>query len=112
MPKEDSGAGQLQQAEEVVDVILPAGDESARVVEPGEEAFDLPATARPPERAPILGRRATAAAVPSDHLDPVVLAQNPIERVAIVATVADQSVGELREETGVEGGGDEVRLMR
>ena len=112
MPEEDSGAGQLQHAEKVLDVILPAGDQPAGVVEPGEEAFDLPAPARPTERAPILGRRATPAAMPGDHLDPVLLAQEAIEGVAVVAAVADQSIRECREEAGVEGGGHEVRLMR
>ena len=112
MPEEDSGAGQLQHAEEVLDVILPAGDQPAGVVQPSEEAFDLPATAGSTERASILGRRATAAAMPGDHLDAVSLAQDLIEGVAVVAAVADQSVWEFREEAGVEGGGDEVRLMR
>lgn len=112
MPEEDSGAGQLQHAEEVLDVILPAGDQPAGVVEPGEEAFDLPATASPAQRAPILRRGATAAAMPGNHLDAVLLAQDLIERVAVVPTVTNESVGEIREETGVQRGGDEVRLMR
>jgi hypothetical protein len=112
MPEEDSGAGQLQHAEEVFDVILPAGNEPAGVVEPGEEAFDLPATARPAQRAPILGRGAAAAAMPGDHLDTVLLAQGVVEGVAVVAAIADQSRGEFAEEAGVEGRGDEVRLMR
>lgn len=112
MPEEDSGAGQLQHAEEVLDVILPAGDQPAGVVQPGEESFDLPATAGSTQGAPILGRRATPSAMPGDHLDPVLLAQDVIEGVAVVAAIADQSLRELREEAGVEGGGDEVRLMR
>jgi hypothetical protein len=89
MPEEDSGAGQLQHAEEVLDVILPAGDQPTGVVEPGKEAFDLPPTASPTQGASILGRCATAAAMPSDHLDAVLRAQELIERVAVVATVAD-----------------------
>ena len=112
MPEEDSGAGQLQHAEEVLDVILPAGDQPAGIVEPGEEAFDLPATASPAQRTPLLSRGATAAAMPGDHLDAVPLAQEVIERVAVVPTVTDQSVGEVGEEAGVKSDGDEVRLMR
>ena len=112
MPEEDSGAGQLQHAEKILDVVLPAGDQPAGVVEPGEETFDLPATASPTERASILGRRAPAAAMSGNHLDAVLVAQDLIERVAVVAAVADQSRGERADEAGVEGGGDEVRLMR
>lgn len=112
MPEEDLGAGQLQHAEEVLDVILPTGDQPAGVVQPGEEAFDLPATAGSTQRASVLGRRAPAAAMPGDHLDAVLLAQDLIEGIAVVAAVADQSIGEFGEEAGVEGGGHEVRLMR
>ena len=112
MPEQDSRAGQLEHPEEILDVILPAGDESARVVEPGEEAFDLPATAGAAQRASILGGRPTTPAMPGDHLDAVAIAEDPIERVAVVAAIADQARRELREEARVEGSGDEMGLMR
>ena len=35
----------MDEAKEVLDVVFPAGDESAEVVQPREEAFDLPALA-------------------------------------------------------------------
>jgi hypothetical protein len=35
-----------------------------------------------------------------------------VEAVAVVATIANQSRREVREEAGVESGGDEVRLIR
>jgi hypothetical protein len=41
-------------------VIFPAADESAEVVEPGEEAFDFPAAAVAPQFAPVLGFGPTA----------------------------------------------------
>ncbi len=96
MPEEDSGAGEMQQAQEVVDMTLPARDETTRVVEPREEPFDLPASARATER--------TA--------DAVLGHQTFVEGIAVVAAVADQSRREVREEAGVDGGGDEVRLIR
>jgi hypothetical protein len=34
----------LEEAQEISDVIFPASDEAARVVKPGEEAFDFPAS--------------------------------------------------------------------
>ena len=54
MPEEDFGAGEMQQAQEVVDMTFPARDETTRVVEPREEPFDLPASARATERTAIL----------------------------------------------------------
>ena len=88
MPEEDLGTRQLQEAEEVADVIFPAGDEPARVVEPGEEAFDLPAAPVTPQRTAIL-RRAAARAIRGNHLDAVLVAQLGIQQVTIVAAVAD-----------------------
>jgi hypothetical protein len=88
MPEEDAGAGELEHTKEVLDVILPAGDESPRVVEPGEEAFDFPAPLRATERPPILGGP-SAAAIRRDHGDAVATLQELIEGVAVVATVAD-----------------------
>jgi hypothetical protein len=36
----------MQHRHEVVDVTFPAGDETTEVMQPGEEAFDLPAPPR------------------------------------------------------------------
>jgi len=38
-------AGEVDEAEEVFDMVFPSSDETAEVVQPGEEAFDLPALA-------------------------------------------------------------------
>ena len=112
MPEQDSSTGELQHAEKVLDVILPACDEAAGVVEPGEETFDLPAAAGAPQRASILGGRPTAAAMPGDHLDAVLIAKDSIQGVAVVAAIANQPRREVREEARVEGGRDEVGFMR
>jgi hypothetical protein len=42
MPEQDVKAGELNKAEEVVDVVLPPGDEAAEVVHPSEEPFHFP----------------------------------------------------------------------
>ena len=92
-------------------MVFPAGDGPARVVEPGEEPFDFPAAAIASEGPPIL-RRPSARAVGRDHLDAVLVAELGVEPVAVIAAVADQSSREFGEEPRVEGGGDEVRLIR
>jgi hypothetical protein len=53
MPEEDAGAGEMQQAEEVVDVPLPASHKPPEVVEPGKKPFDLPAATRTTDTPPI-----------------------------------------------------------
>src|SRR5918993_199641 len=113
MPEQDAGTGKLQHPEKVLDMIFPAGDESPGVVEPGKEAFDLPATPTASKWPAILGGGAAAVAfMRGDHLDAVTLAQHRIERIAVVPAVPDQSDGEVAKEAGVEGGGDEVRFIR
>ncbi len=43
MPEQDAGAREVQHPEKILDVVFPAGDEPAGVMEPGKEALDLPA---------------------------------------------------------------------
>jgi hypothetical protein len=43
MPEQDVKAGELNKAEEVLDGVLPSGDEAAEVMHPGEEPFHSPA---------------------------------------------------------------------
>ena len=109
MPEDDSPAGEMQQAQEVVDMTFPARDATTRAVEPRDQPFDLPASARATARTPLL--------LGPDppwpfHLDAVLGHHTFVEGIAVVAAVADQARREVREEAGVEGGGDEVRLIR
>ena len=112
MPEQDSGTRELEHAEEVSDVVLPASDEPPRVLEPRKEALDFPATPRPPQGAAVLGCDVAAAAMPGDHLDAVVLAEPRIERIAVIPAIADQARREGADETRVERGGDEVAFIR
>jgi hypothetical protein len=45
MPQEDDEASELEHTEKVGLVIFPAAHESAKVVEPSEEALDFPTAA-------------------------------------------------------------------
>lgn len=42
MPEQEVKASELNKTEEVLDVVLPSGDEAAEVVHPGEEPFHFP----------------------------------------------------------------------
>src|SRR4249920_1180842 len=111
MPEQDPRTGELEKAQKVLDMIFPPGHETAGVVEPGEETFDFPPALDSAKRPTVL-RLATPSAVCGDHLDAVASPERRVERVAVVAAVADQSRRELGEEARVEGGGDEVGLIR
>src|SRR5512134_3624167 len=112
MPQQDADASELEEAEEVLGVSLVAGDESAEVLEPGEEALDLPAPAVAAEGTAVLGLELAAPEVGRDELDASLLPQPRIEAVAVVGTVADQSVGGVLEEPCVDRRFEERDLMR
>src|SRR5918994_4594529 len=111
MPEQDPCTGQLKETQEILDVIFPPSHQAARVVEPGEEPFDLPAPFRASERPAILGAAAVLA-MGGDHFDAVGGPQLLVEPVTVVAAIADQSTGELREEAGVKGRRDKVGFIR
>ena len=86
-----------------------AGHESAEVLQPGEEAFNLPAATVAPELAPILFVVAPRAPIGRDELD-AAFSELGIELVAVVAFVADQPRDLAPEEAGRERGIDETGL--
>src|SRR5438876_6971410 len=87
------------------------GDQPAEVLEPSEQAFDLPAAAVAPQRAAILRLHFAVAALPCDQLDAFFVKVRP-ERVAIVGLVADEPLRRFLEETGFERGVDKPDFMR
>jgi len=88
MPEQDFGAGELEEGAKVLDVVFPASDEASGVVEPGEEAFDLPTPAIAAEGAAILAGPVPGA-IRRDHLNAVLIAQLRVQDVAVVAAIAD-----------------------
>jgi hypothetical protein len=55
-PEEDDEASELDEAEEVLGVILPADKDAALPLDPGEEAFYQPPSGVSSESAPVLRR--------------------------------------------------------
>jgi hypothetical protein len=74
MPQQDADASELEEAEEVLGVALVAGDEAAEVLEPGEEALDLPALAIAAQGPAVLRLVLAGSEVRRDQLDAVRLA--------------------------------------
>jgi hypothetical protein len=91
MPQEDQRAAELDHAEEVGSVAFPARGESAEVLQPGEESFDLPAAHVAAKGSAVLSSPSFAS-VGSNHLDAMQLAKPRVQGVAIVGFVADQSL--------------------
>jgi len=89
MPEEQVEAGEVEEAEEVLDVVFPSSNESAEVVQPGEEPLHLPASLVAPQLATVL-RFAAPAAVGRNQLDAVFVLKLFIQLVGVVSLVADQ----------------------
>jgi len=93
MPQQDQRTAELDHAEEVDCVAFPSRGESAEVLQPGEQPFDLPAAQVATQRPSILCFPSPAP-IGSDYLDAVQLLEPRIQWVAVVGFVADQSLGD------------------
>jgi hypothetical protein len=91
-------AGEVDEAEEVLDVVFPSGDESAEAVHPGEESLaPLRAFSVSGQPAPVVAP-VPVAPVGRDHLDAAFLLEPSVERIRVVGLVADEPCGEFVEE--------------
>ena len=113
MPQEDNEATELDHGEEIGFVMFPARDQSAKVVQPGEEAFDFPAATVTAKFAALLGRFPGAVrVVRRDQMNPVLFLQAQIERMAVVSAVANHSLRLGLREVLLDGGFNELGFMR
>jgi len=105
LPQENDEAAELQEAEEILGLVVPAECDSAEALQPGEEAFDFPAAAIATKRPAILlpAARPGSGALGRDEL--YAATGEPLrERVAIESFVADQ----LRRDFFLEGRVEDV----
>ena len=96
MLEEHLQAGEVDEAEKVLDVVFPSGNEAAEVVHPGKETLHLPSSLVASQRTSIL-RLAAATAIGRDQLDAILFFEFFIEPIGVVGFVADESGGELIE---------------
>ena len=71
MPDEDEEASELDEAKKVFNVIFPSRDQSAVVLHPGKDPFDLPAATVAAQWASILRLLPAIASIRRDHLDAI-----------------------------------------
>src|SRR6266498_6132370 len=89
-PEEDNKAGELDKAEEVLGVVLPADEDATLPLYPSEETLDEPPSHITAQAPPILsGRLGSVGPVRRDHFD-AVLSQLLIQRIAVIGAIADQ----------------------
>jgi hypothetical protein len=88
----EASASEPGEAEEVLGVPLPACDQAAVGLKPGEEALDQPAALGAAERSAVLGLAARAQ-VGSDELDAALQPEASVQVVAVIGPVAESTAG-------------------
>src|SRR5579864_6099968 len=112
MSQKNEEATEMNKAQEIEGVAFIADHQSAKIAQPGEEAFDLPAASIAPQWAAILRFRALAVApMRGNHLH-LQLGQRLIQPVRIVGAVTNEALGQRLYKAGVESGGDQGDLVR
>src|SRR3979490_582907 len=92
MPQEYDGASELEHPEEIFWVVFPANDGATKVMKPGEQAFDFPATPLAAHHPADLRRRCDAHEfVRRDELHAVSFSDALSRRIAAVGAVADHA---------------------
>ena len=84
----------MHEAEEVLDVVFPSHDQTAKLVHPRKQPFHFPASAVPTQRAAVLGL-APALPIRGDQFDAVFFGELFVERVRVERFVADKAGWEL-----------------
>src|SRR5450755_1149044 len=113
MPQKDDGASELDHPEEIFWVVFPANDGATKIMQPGEQAFDFPATPVTAQNAAVLRRRSDAHEfVGRDQLHAVAFVDALVQGIAVVSAVADHAFRSFGKESLLERGFDELGFMR
>ncbi len=83
-------------------MVLPARDEPAKALQPGEEPLDLPAAAIATQRPAIPRHLPPVGMVRCDHLDPALVPEPLVQSVAVIGLAPDQALGSVLEKAGVD----------
>ena len=98
MSDQEVQAGEVDEAEKVLDVVFPSGDESAEVVHPGKEPLHFPSSAVAAQLAAILSPALRLRRLGAIISMPYSSGKLSIERVRVVGLVADEPRGQFVEE--------------
>ena len=101
-PSQDHEGSELEESEEVFELTLIAGDDTAVILQPCEQALDLPPTPVPAQHPPILSLRLPAVGPARRNLchpQPCALF---VQWVAVVGLVANETLGPSRRQTSVD----------
>ena len=99
MSKHDVDAADVDKAEEVFDVVFPAGGEATESGHPGKEPLHLPSSSVAVQFSTVLRDAFASASIRRDQLDAVAFGEMAVEPVRVVGLVADEPGRELVKKT-------------
>src|SRR5882724_3697009 len=113
MSQEDDGARELDHPEEIFRVVFPANYGTTKVMKPGEQAFNFPASPVAAQNTAVLCRSCDAHEfVGRDELHTVSFVDALVQRIAVISAVTDHAFRGFGKESLVERGFDELCFMR
>src|SRR6478735_7127327 len=97
MAQQDNYAGELDQSEIIVSVILISHNQAAEVVHPSEQSFHFPAALEPAQRTSVLGNPIgpAAATVRSNHFGAELLQNLSVQPVTVVRLVSNEPLRQI-----------------
>src|SRR4029077_6491147 len=97
MPEKDDYAGELDQSEIILSMVLVPHNQPAEVVKPSEQTFHFPAPLETPQRSTVLGLvlRPAVSFVGRNHLGTELREHLLVESVAVVGLVSNQTFGHI-----------------
>jgi hypothetical protein len=104
LSEKQDGAHEMEEAEEVLGFLLPAGGQPAPSFQPSEEALDLPSPLVSAELAAILGALASgdAATFGGNELNATFLCESETQSLTVPGLVPNQSRWQLSYESSIE----------
>ncbi len=102
MPQQNTRTAELDEAEKVLRVALPARDEAPVVVKPREQTLHFPASLRPSQRTTVLGRGDAVASMCCDEFDVAFPLKPLVQSIAVVGAISDQLADGIGDECVVE----------
>lgn len=102
----------MNEAEEILDMVFPSGDEPTEGMHPGKEPFDFPSSAIAAQRASVLGVLLSSSPIGCDHFNAVFGGKLFIERVRVVGLVSDEPCREFVEEAACQNVFNKLALGR
>ena len=103
MPQEDNRTAKMEKTKEVFSMILPANYESAKVVQPGKQALDLPSFAVAAQGPAVIEAGTGAPAAMRSNQQHFILEELLAQRIAVVSPIRDEPPRQFIDQALLEG---------